>query len=250
MCGDPMRGAYAVPLALAVRFWTGMPNGTARQGARTQTECACRFSPCDGSTPDLGPAHSRRLSPAGPAAAERATRRPARPMATFVIDGVGGSYGRGAMVCRSGASFDGAWGSPAMYAIEGGSFALQLGAQSTDLVLLVMNTRGVEAFLSTKVQLGANMSAAAGPRDVTPALPPMRRCGPRCSVHPQQEDHHRSGGALAGGHAALTEILADELLTDREEHGRHKWHPSSHRACADARRAARDRGGRTAPWSR
>jgi lipid-binding SYLF domain-containing protein len=51
-----------------------------------------------------------------------------------------------------------------MYAIEGGSFGLQLGAQSTDLVLLVMNTRGLEALLSTKVQLGANMSAAAGPK--------------------------------------------------------------------------------------
>ena len=86
------------------------------------------------------------------------------PSLTKVAVGIGGSYGRGAMVCRSGVSFDGAWGSPAMYAIEGGSFGLQLGAQSTDLVLLVMNTRGLEALLSTKVQLGANMSAAAGPK--------------------------------------------------------------------------------------
>jgi SH3 domain-containing YSC84-like protein 1 len=86
------------------------------------------------------------------------------PSMTKVAIGVGGSYGRGAMVCRSGSSFDGAWGSPAMYALDGGSFGLQLGAQSTDLVLLVMNTRGVEALLSTKVQLGANMSAAAGPK--------------------------------------------------------------------------------------
>src|SRR5688572_300334 len=86
------------------------------------------------------------------------------PSMTKVALGFGGSYGRGAMVCRSGADFDGAWGSPAMYAIEGGSFGLQLGAQSTDLVLLVMNTRGLEALLSTKVQLGANMSAAAGPK--------------------------------------------------------------------------------------
>ena len=68
------------------------------------------------------------------------------------------------MVCRSGASFNAAWGSPVMYALEGGSFGLQFGAQSTDLVLLVMNTRGVEALLSTKVQLGVNMSAAAGPK--------------------------------------------------------------------------------------
>jgi lipid-binding SYLF domain-containing protein len=86
------------------------------------------------------------------------------PSMTKVAIGIGGSHGRGAMVCRSGASFDGAWGSPAMYALDGGSFGLQLGAQSTDLVLLVMNPRGVEALLSTKVQLGVNMSAAAGPK--------------------------------------------------------------------------------------
>lgn len=86
------------------------------------------------------------------------------PSMTKVAIGIGGSYGRGAMVCRAGAGFEGVWGSPAMYAIEGGSFGLQLGAQSTDLVLLVMNTRGVEALLSTKVQLGANMSVAAGPK--------------------------------------------------------------------------------------
>jgi SH3 domain-containing YSC84-like protein 1 len=86
------------------------------------------------------------------------------PSVTKVAIGIGGSYGRGAMVCRSGASFDGAWGSPVMYALDGGSLGLQLGAQATDLVLLVMNTRGVEALLSTKVQLGANMSAAAGPK--------------------------------------------------------------------------------------
>lgn len=86
------------------------------------------------------------------------------PSMTKVAIGIGGSYGRGAMVCRSGASFGGAWGSPAMYALEGGSVGLQLGAQSTDLVLLVMNARGVEALLSTKVQLGANMSVAAGPK--------------------------------------------------------------------------------------
>ena len=70
----------------------------------------------------------------------------------------------GAMVWRSGASFDGPWGAPAMYALGGGSFGLQLGAQSTDLVLLVMNPRGLEALLTSKVQLGANMSAAAGPK--------------------------------------------------------------------------------------
>jgi lipid-binding SYLF domain-containing protein len=86
------------------------------------------------------------------------------PSMTKLAIGIGGSYGRGAMVCRSGAAFDGPWGAPAMYALDGGSFGLQLGGQSTDLVLLVMNNRGVEALLTSKVQLGANMSAAAGPK--------------------------------------------------------------------------------------
>jgi lipid-binding SYLF domain-containing protein len=80
---------------------------------------------------------------------------------------VGGSSGRGAMVCRSGKLFDGAWGAPAMYAIEGGSFGLQLGAESTDLVLLVMSARGVDALLSSKVKLGGDASAAAGPKGRT-----------------------------------------------------------------------------------
>jgi lipid-binding SYLF domain-containing protein len=78
--------------------------------------------------------------------------------------GVGGSYGRGAMVCRSGAGFKGPWGAPAMYALEGGSFGFQLGGQATDLVLLVMNDRGAQSILSSKVKLGADASAAAGPK--------------------------------------------------------------------------------------
>jgi lipid-binding SYLF domain-containing protein len=77
---------------------------------------------------------------------------------------VGGSYGRGAMVCRSGEHFTGPWGAPSMMALEGGSLGFQLGGQATDFVLLVMNTRGATAILSNKVKLGADMSAAAGPK--------------------------------------------------------------------------------------
>ncbi len=78
--------------------------------------------------------------------------------------GIGGSYGRGAMVCRSGEHFTGPWGSPSMAALEGGSFGLQLGGQATDFVLLIMNPRGAKAILSSKVKLGADMAAAAGPK--------------------------------------------------------------------------------------
>jgi SH3 domain-containing YSC84-like protein 1 len=77
---------------------------------------------------------------------------------------VGGSYGRGAMVCRTGEHFDGPWGSPAMYALEGGSVGFQIGGQATDLILLVMNERGASSILSSQVKLGADASVAAGPK--------------------------------------------------------------------------------------
>jgi lipid-binding SYLF domain-containing protein len=78
--------------------------------------------------------------------------------------GIGGSYGRGAMECRSGEHFTGPWGTPSMMALEGGSLGLQLGGQATDFVLLVMNPRGAKSILSSKVKLGADMAAAAGPK--------------------------------------------------------------------------------------
>jgi len=76
---------------------------------------------------------------------------------------VGGSYGRGAMTCRTGEHFTGPWGAPTMMALEGGSVGFQLGGQATDFVLLVMNPRGAKAILHSKVKLGADASAAAGP---------------------------------------------------------------------------------------
>ena len=78
--------------------------------------------------------------------------------------GVGGSYGRGAMVCRSGANYRGPWGAPAMYALEGANIGFQLGGQATDFVLLVMNTKGAKSVLGSKVKLGADAAAAAGPK--------------------------------------------------------------------------------------
>ncbi|HVG56051.1 MAG TPA: lipid-binding SYLF domain-containing protein [Vicinamibacterales bacterium] len=91
------------------------------------------------------------------------------PSMLKVAVGIGGSYGRGAMVCRTGVGYDGPWGAPAMYALDGGSVGLQLGGQASDLVLLVMNDRGVKALLNSKVKLGASATAAAGPkgRDVS-----------------------------------------------------------------------------------
>ena len=76
---------------------------------------------------------------------------------------VGGSYGRGVMTCRTGPDFSGPWGAPSMMALEGGSFGLQIGGEATDFVLLVMNDRGANAILSSKVKLGGDASVAAGP---------------------------------------------------------------------------------------
>jgi SH3 domain-containing YSC84-like protein 1 len=81
--------------------------------------------------------------------------------------GVGASYGRGVMICRGGQHYTGLWGTPAMYALEGGSIGFQIGAQATDFVLLVMNPKGARSILSSKVKLGADASAAAGPKGRT-----------------------------------------------------------------------------------
>jgi lipid-binding SYLF domain-containing protein len=78
--------------------------------------------------------------------------------------GFGGSYGKGVLVCRSGKSFTGAWGAPAMYRLEGASIGFQLGGQAADYVLLVMNPKGVESLLKSKVKLGADAAVAAGPK--------------------------------------------------------------------------------------
>jgi lipid-binding SYLF domain-containing protein len=75
--------------------------------------------------------------------------------------GVGGKYGRGFAVCR--AAGGNGWGPPAAIRIEGGSFGFQIGVSSTDVVMLVMNQRGMKRLSSSKFTIGADASAAAGP---------------------------------------------------------------------------------------
>jgi lipid-binding SYLF domain-containing protein len=106
--------------------------------------------------------------------------------------GLGGSYGRGVMTCRGGQNFRGPWGAPSMIALEGGSFGLQLGGQATDFVLLVMNLRGAEAILSSKVKLGGDVAAAAGPKG--------REAGAATDVSMRAEilTYSRSRGLFAG----------------------------------------------------
>jgi SH3 domain-containing YSC84-like protein 1 len=85
------------------------------------------------------------------------------PSVKKVAIGIGGSYGRGVMVCRKGADKDGSWGAPAMYKLDQGSIGVQLGSTATDFVLVVMNSKGAEQILNGKTKLGGNAAAAAGP---------------------------------------------------------------------------------------
>ena len=106
--------------------------------------------------------------------------------------GVGGSYGRGAMTCRTGDDFVGPWSAPTLMALEGGSIGFQMGGQETDFVLLVMNDRGATSVLGSKVKLGADASAAAGPKG--------RTAGAATDIVMQAEilTYSRSRGLFAG----------------------------------------------------
>jgi SH3 domain-containing YSC84-like protein 1 len=104
----------------------------------------------------------------------------------------GGSYGRGVMTCRRGPNFNGPWGPPTMMALEGASFGLQLGGEATDFVLLMMSDRSAKGVLTSKVKLGADASAAAGPkgRDASAATDATMRA--------EILSYSRARGAFAG----------------------------------------------------
>src|SRR5229473_4023547 len=106
--------------------------------------------------------------------------------------GIGGNYGRGAMSCRSGQNFTGPWGPPAMVALEGANIGFQLGGQAIDFVLLVVNPKGIDSILKSKVKLGADASAAAGPkgRDAEAATDVL--------MHAEILAYSRSRGLFAG----------------------------------------------------
>ena len=126
------------------------------------------------------------------------------PSAMKAAMGIGGSYGRGAMVCRSGKAFDGEWGAPAMYTLEGGSVGFQIGAEATDLVLLVMNSRGVNALLKSKVKLGANASVAAGPKGRTV------EASTDATMRAEILSYSRSRGLFAGVSLSGTSLRPDD----------------------------------------
>src|SRR2546425_1004112 len=131
--------------------------------------------------------------------------------AAFVI---GGSYGRGAMTCRRGKAFSGPWGTPTMMALEGGSIGFQLGGQATDFVLLVMNDRGANGILSSKVKIGADASAAAGPvgRDASAETDVTMRA--------EILSYSRARGLFAGISLAGSTIRPDNDANERSPVGR------------------------------
>src|SRR5947208_9342345 len=126
--------------------------------------------------------------------------------AAFVI---GGSYGRGAMTCRTGEHFTGPWSAPTMMALEGGSFGLQLGGQATDFVLLVMNPRGARAILSSKVKLGADASVAACPKGRT------ANASTDVTMRAEVLSYSRSRGLFAGLSLAGSTVRPDNNANEK-----------------------------------
>jgi lipid-binding SYLF domain-containing protein len=117
--------------------------------------------------------------------------------------GVGGSYGRGAMTCRTGEDFTGPWSAPTLMALEGGSIGFQLGGQSTDFVLLVMNDRGATSVLGSKVKIGADATAAAGPKGRSAAA------ATDAAMQAEMLSYSRSRGLFAGVSLEGTTLRAD-----------------------------------------
>jgi len=118
---------------------------------------------------------------------------------------VGGSYGRGAMVCRGGKDFNGPWGAPAMYALEGGSVGLQIGGEATDFIFLVMNNRGASSLLHSKVKLGADISAAAGPKGRDAAA------GTDAFMRAEMLSYSRARGVFAGVSLEGSTLRPDDI---------------------------------------
>jgi SH3 domain-containing YSC84-like protein 1 len=126
--------------------------------------------------------------------------------AAFVV---GGSYGRGAMVCRTGKDFTGPWGAPAMYALEGGSVGFQIGGEATDFVILVMNNRGVDSLLHSRVKLGADASIAAGPKGRTASA------DTDAYLRAEMLSYSRARGAFVGVSLQGTTLRPDEDANHR-----------------------------------
>src|SRR5271154_147058 len=126
--------------------------------------------------------------------------------AAFVV---GGSYGRGAMTCRTGENYTGPWSAPTMMALEGGSVGFQIGGQATDFVLLVMNGRGAHSILSSKVKLGADASVAGGPQGRTATA------SPHLTLRAEVLSYSRSRGLFVGVSLEGSTVRPDNDANER-----------------------------------
>jgi lipid-binding SYLF domain-containing protein len=126
--------------------------------------------------------------------------------AAFVV---GGSYGRGAMTCRTGEHYSGPWSAPSLMALEGGSFGFQIGGEATDFVLLIMNPRGAHSILKSKVKLGADASAAAGPKGRT------AEASTDATLRAEVLSYSRSRGLFAGVSLSGSTIRPDNDANER-----------------------------------
>ena len=126
--------------------------------------------------------------------------------AAFVV---GGSYGRGAMTCRTGEQSSGPWSAPSMMILEAGSVGFQIGGQATDFVLLVMNPRGAHSMLKNKVKLGADASVAAGPKGRT------AEASTDATLRAEVLSYSRSRGLFAGISLAGASVRPDNDANER-----------------------------------
>jgi lipid-binding SYLF domain-containing protein len=131
------------------------------------------------------------------------------PSVTKAAFGVGGEYGRGVMTCRTGHNYDGGWGAPVMMALEGGSFGFQIGGEATDFVILVMNNRGADSILHSKVKLGADASVAAGPKGR------QAEADTDVAMRAEMLSYSRSRGAFAGVSLEGTTLRPDHDANKR-----------------------------------
>lgn len=129
---------------------------------------------------------------------------PGMKRAGFVI---GGNYGKGVLVCRTGAR-DMGWSGPSMIRAEGGSIGLQIGAGETDVVFIVMNQRGMEKLSEDKFTIGGDISAMAGPvgRSGTANTDAM--------MHAEILSYSRARGVFAG----IT-LNGSTLRPDKDDNG-------------------------------
>lgn len=128
--------------------------------------------------------------------------------------GFGAKYGRGVMSCRLGEDFTGPWSAPSMYALEGGNFGFQIGLSGTDLVLLIMNPRGADSILRSKVKLGGDMSVAAGPIGRTAEA--STDLAMRAKILAYSRSHGIFAGIALDGSTLRPDNKANEALYGRE----------------------------------